>query len=544
MIEQLNTFHQTLVLSGIVFVIFLVCQIYYFHDTKKWRKKFANFFKKKEEYSVYIRTDEYSEYPQIKPVGEEGSDLNALIGEINTYLFKTKGTSDYEFVRNKVERKLNMRYDQSMVHIAFPTYLGLMGTFLGVFLGIFMFLVGFDGNGNISDQSIQNLLSGVLVSMSTSFIGLLLTTLNNHLAGEARKKIEDDKNEFYDFVQTEVTKTASASLVTAISRLHDTVDRFEPAFSTVIDGFKQAFNDCTRAFGDDFKQNVDAVTLAVDVMGENMDKINENIELQQKLLSTLKSGELIKGLERYVEASDHFVSITQSLNKFEEARRMMLAAAQEAIALQNQYNESLKVPREIAIRVNQILDRIKTFEDSVNEAGRALTQRDILGNDVIESIREQIRAISKKGKVADKYLEIADGKLEDLYQQQTSVISEMNRRYKEALDGHITGFEEMIANQTTELEKRHQDFLHALEEKFQVEDVRAEFTNLRKLETIEQKLANIAASPSLNADDLHKELTNVQKEIQGLKTSLTAIEKNTKEAGRGGITIFGRGNDK
>ena len=422
-----------------------------------------------------------------------------------------------------------------------------MGTFLGVFLGILMFLAGFDSVDGITDDSIKNLLIGVLVSMSTSLVGLLLTTINNGLAGEARKKIEDDKNEFYDFIQTDVTKTASASLVSAISKLHDTVDKFEPAFSAVIEGFKEAFNECTKAFGKDFKENVDAVTKAVDVMGKNMDKINENISLQEKLLNTLKSGELIRGMEKYVEASNHFVSITQSLNKFEEARRIMLAAAQEAISLQNQYNESLKVPREVAVRVNQILDRIKDFEKNVNEAGLALTRRDILGNDIIEAIRNQIKGISKKGKIADRYLEMADGKLEDLFAAQTKVIGEMNTRYKAAIEGHIDGFEEMLKNQTAELEKRHQEFMQAIEERFNVEDVRQEFTNLRRLEAIERKLADLVNKASVSPDDVHKEVAALQRELQGLKGELTAINKNTKDGIKtsGGFSLFGsRSNDK
>lgn len=534
----------TLIVSGAAFVIFFCFQMKYFFDTKKYRELFRSFFDKSEDYKSHLCGDERDPYPQIDLVGKENSDLNNLIKEINAYLEKTKGTSDYEFVRNKVERKLNMRYDQSTVHLAFPTYLGLMGTFLGVFLGILMFLGGFDSVDGITDDSIKNLLIGVLVSMSTSLFGLLLTTINNGLAGEARKKIEDDKNEFYDFIQTDVTKTASASLVSAISKLHDTVDKFEPAFSKVIRGFKDTFEECTKAFGKDFKMKVDAVTTAVDVMGKNMDKINQNIKLQEKLLNTLKSGELIRGMEKYVEASNHFVSITQSLNKFEEARRMMLAAAQEAISLQNQYNESLKVPREVAVRVNQILDRIKEFEKNVNEAGHALTRRDILGNDVIEAIKDQIKGISKKGKVADKYLEMADGKLEDLFVAQTKVIGEMNNRYKTAIEGHINGFEEMLKNQTAELEKRHQEFMQAIEERFNVEDVRQEFTNLRRLEVIERKLTDLVNKTFISPDDVHKEGIALQRELQELKDELSAINNNTKEGikGSGGFSIFGRKN--
>lgn len=539
-------------MSGLAFAIFLCFQLYFFWGTMKARKVFRNFFEKTVAYSRHLCGAENDQYPQIDLIGKPKSDLNNLIEEINTYLFKTKGTSDYEFIRNKVERKLNMRYDQSTVHLAFPTYLGLMGTFSGVFMGIFMFLSGFDAN-SISDESIKNLLMGVLVSMSTSLVGLFLTTINNGLAGEARKKIEDDKNEFYDFIQTEVTKTASASLVSAISNLHDTVDKFEPAFSTIIDGFKAAFNECTRAFGEDFKENVHAVTSAVEVMGENMNKINENIDLQKRVLNTLKSGEFVRGMDKYIEASNHFVSITQSLNKFEEARKMMLAAAQEAINLQNQYSESLKVPHEVAVRVNQILDRIKDFENNVNETGRALTKRDILGNDVINTIQDQIRGISKKGKIADKFLDMADGKLEDLYSQQTAVINEMNRRYKKAIEEHIEGFETMITNQTSDLEKCHKEFLEAIEERFNVEDVRQEFTNLRKLETIEQNVASIASS-AVKPEDIHKEIQEIQNELKSLKNELkpelTAINKNTKSnassntSGSGWGGLFGRSDKK
>lgn len=548
----MDTFEQTLFMSGTAFAVFLCFQLYFFFGTMRSRKIFKNFFEKTAAYSKCLRGTENDQYPQIDLVGKPKSDLNNLIEEINTYLFKTKGTSDYEFIRNKVERKLNMRYDQSTVHIAFPTYLGLMGTFSGVFMGILMFLAGFDAN-SISDESIKNLLMGVLVSMSTSLVGLFLTTINNGLAGEARKKIEDDKNEFYDFIQTEVTKTASASLVSAISKLHDTVDKFEPAFSIVIDGFKAAFNECTRAFGEDFRENVHAVTSAVEIMGQNMDKINENIDLQKRVLNTLKSGEFVRGMDKYIEASNHFVGIAQSLDKFEEARRMMLAAAQEAISLQNQYSESLKIPREVAVRVNQILDRIKDFENNVNEAGHALTRREILGNDVINAIQDQIKGISKKGKIADKFLDMADGKLEELYSQQTDVINEMNRRYKEAIENHIEGFETMLTKQTSDLEKRHKEFLEAIEARFNVEDVRQEFTNLRKLETIELKIEAIASS-TVKPEDVHKDIQEIQDEIKSLKNELkpelSAINKNTKNnassstssSGWGGL--FGRSDKK
>lgn len=524
------SFVITIVIALVLSLLFAVFQSKYFFDTRKYTDVFLNFFAKNRAYSVTNNSEEGEDYPQIELVGKKGSDLNALIEEINTYLYKTKGTSDYEFIRNKVERKLNMRYDQSTVHLSFPTFLGLMGTFTGVFIGILMFLCGFDSAGSVSDESIKNLLVGVLVSMATSLLGLILTTCNTHKVGEARKKIEDDKNEFFDFIQTEVTKTASASLVSAISKLHDTVDKFEPAFDRVINRFQTTFDRCTKAFGENFEKSVVTVADAVDVMGENMDKINENLDLQKKLIETVKSNEMVRGMDKYIEAANHFVSITQSLDKFEEARRMMLAAAQEAIAIQNKYAESLKVPREIAVRINQILDRIKTFETSINELGDKLNNREILGNDVVNLIKEQVQGIAKKGKIADKFLQMSDGKLSELYEQQTSVLNEMNKRYKKAFEAQIQGFEDMIKSQTEELTTRHQQFLRALEVKFNAEDIRAEFSNLKKLNEILSQLQSIA-NEGVKSNELTSKLQSIQNELGKIESATLKMQPTERKGG-------------
>ena len=527
----MNTFEGTLLFSAVVFVIFLGFQMKFFLETMKYRRLFNDFFLKNSEYSTFQKEIGNESITQLGRVGTEGSDLNVLIDEINHYVAKTKGTTDFSVIQNKVERKLNMRYDQSVAKLAFPTYLGLMGTFLGVFIGILMFLRGFDGANNITDDSIKNLLTGVLVSTLTSLVGLLLTTINNAKSGEARKNIEEDKNEFYDFVQTELMPSLDVSMVLAITKLHETVDRFEPAFDRVINRFQDTFDRCTKAFGDSFEQNVTAVANAVDTMGKNMDKINENISLQKQLLSTLKSDEIVKGLDKYIEAANHFVSITQSLNKFEEARRMLLAATQEAINLQNAYSESLKVPREVAVRINQILDRIKNFEESIQRLGPQLDRREILGNDVVNAIHDQIKGISKKGKIADKYLEMADGKLEDLFTAQTAVIESMNKRYKEALEGHIDGFESMIKRQTEELETRHKEFMQAMEEKLNIGEIQKDFASLRKLNDIATELSKLTEDP-VKADELNEILQKIQEEI-------SKIEINDNRGG-GGLFGFGR----
>lgn len=525
----MNSFYITILISIVVAIIFFVIQGVFYKGTRKYTNLYKDFFKRKKDcsYSTFILEVSKETVVQLDKVGMDNSDLNLLIGEINHYISKTKGTTDFSIIQNKVERKIAMCRNQALAKLSFPTHLGLMGTFLGLFLGIITFLWGFDGVNGITDESIQNLLIGVLVSMSTSFIGLLLTTINSAGIGKAQKNVEETKNEFYDYVQTELMPSLDVSLVSAITKLHTTVDKFEPAFEKVINKFQVTFDRCTSAFGESFEQNVKTVSSAVRVMGQNMDKINHNIQLQEQVLNTLKSDQITRGMERYIEAANHFASITQSLNKFEEARRMMLAATQEVINYQEQYNEMLTVPREVAVRVNQILDRIKTFEKNVNNLGNQISQADLVSGTEINAIKNIINVLENKKKIADKFIELSDERLNAMFNKQTEVIDKLNKRYEAAIIDHMDGFAKMLEEQTKEIVKRQENFKAALEEKFNIEDIRKDFSQLANLKLLSEIL-NTIKSHIDNSDPVKsaaltkklEEMSELLKKIEEKKTSV------------------------
>lgn len=101
--------------------------------------------------------------------------------------------------------------------------------------------------------------------------------------------------------------------------------------------------------------------------------------------------------------------------------------------------------------------------------------------------------------------------------------------------------------------------MEALEERFSVESVREEFTNLRKLVDIEKRLEQIMES-SVKPANIHTEISELVKEIHSfnatlkdgaksvqdevkafkneVKPDIAAINKNTRDS-KGGITIFG-----
>lgn len=482
-----SQFLISLIVSFVMAVGFILWQKRVYNENKRAIARLKRFFSKKEAFST-CESYEYdedgnpiSEYIKIKEVADKDAELMNLIDDINAYIKKSKGTVAFSIIQNKTERRISMLYEIATSKLSFPTHIGLMGTFAGVFIGLIMFLIGTMAVGGITDSSIQSLITGVLVSMATSCCGIWLLILSHRLASEATNQIDHDKNDFYEWVQNELMPTVDVSMVEAIGKLHETIDKFEPTFSGVISQFKGAFKDVTNAFGTEFRKSVQVVASAVDTMGKNMDKVNKNIDLQSNLLDTLKSNQLVRGMDSFVEASKRFTDITGSLDQFERARRIMLVAAQETINIQKDFNESLQIPKQVAAEINIILNRITKFEESINGLGVIVAQTQMVGNQLVEQIKENINAIKAKQTVAEKYADTANKRLEVYFDEQKKEVSRIMQKYNEALESYLDDYETMLKERKTELESRNREFVEAIDRKLSIEDIRSDFKALREI---------------------------------------------------------------
>ena len=417
-----------------------------------------------------------------------------------------------------------MLYEMATSKLSFPTHIGLMGTFAGVFLGLVMFLVGTLFSGEITDSTIQSLITGILVSMITSFFGILLLILSHKEASAVSSQVDVDKNEFYEWIQNELMPSVDVTMVEAIGKLHETIDKLEPSFSGVISEFKDAFRDVTGAFGTDFRESVKVVSSAVKRMGENMDKVNRNIKLQDDLLDTIRSRELIKGMDAFAEASHKFSEITGSLDQFERARRLMLIAAQETINIQKSFNESLDVPKKVAAEINMILNRITTFEENINKLGTELSGMQTFADSVVKQIQGNINAINAKHGIAKDFIAVADEDLEKYFDEHKQKLGLIAKHYNEALESYLADYEAMLVERKEELKQRKREFTDAIDQKLSIEDIRSEFTALKKLNTIAEKVDQLAHN-SVTGDKLNKALEGIRLELDAM---IVAQEKQSK----------------
>ena len=529
-----QNFIISLAVSLPIALYFFIRQWKFHSATMKNLKLFSDFFKKTSDYET-IDANEDSDYSRsgsknfspkkLKNVAADGAELHALIEDINEYLESCKGTATFNIIQNKTERRITKLYDRAASKASLPTHLGLMGTFVGVFLGLGAFLlISMNSPEGITDGAIHSLILGVLVSMSTSFFGLRMSTHAHDSIGDAKNKNDDDKNEFYEYIQNKLMPSVDISLTEALGNLHQTVSDFEPSFSRVIDGFKATFRECTNAFGEDFRKSVKGMVDAVGTMSGNINKITENVDLLEDLLTRVSGAEWMRYMRQFADASDHFEKLTHSLNDFERARRMMLAAVQEAITMQKEHNDSLTIPREVATQINTILQRVVRFEQSINGLGDELDTIQMFGNRQMEQIQNQIKAINAKHEVAKDYAELSNQKLNRFFEEQRKELSRLEHKYEESLENLFKTYEEITTKHQEEIGKRHEIFKEAINEKFELSEVRTELGQLKKISSIENKL-----------DDVKSGQEKLQRTNDGIRKELNAFNAAKEEEKKGAL---------
>lgn len=516
-------------------LVFSILQILVFGYTVLKLGKYKSFFPKDGSWESFHNGVAF----QIK-TPNASSEAKQLVEEVNEYLIRNEGTTDFNIIKDKTERSLDTLYEDAMSKVSYPTYLGLMGTFFGVFIGLKSFNIGVATSG-VSDEIVSELIGGVIVSMVTSLIGLALMMIGNWIASDYQKKVEADKNKFYDFLQVQLMPVMGTSMVAALHKLHGTINTFEPAFRSIIDEFKSAFGECTETLKGTFGENVKQLTDAVEVMGRNMTTINENVKKQDELLKTMKQRQTLETLEKFNEAADKFDSVSTSIAKLTDIKDEIAKSSQDLVKAQNDFVGQMTIPERVFEKVNTILNRVTTFEESINALGTNIAQTQMLGNTQMNLIQEQITAIQKKTNLAVAYQEFADEDLKNLFETQKAAINALNAKYKAAIEQHGEDFAdametfkkdfERIVNECKQaVEDKRSEYIAEIKKSIDLEANNKHLAHLDKLDEILSGLTTIKASVKDQAtvphklDEVKTQIANIK--VQGVSTGMSSSANN------------------
>ena len=525
--EQIYLFLDSNPLISIAF--FAILQLWAFIPTLRKLNKFKDFFSDSENWNVEEKESGYAIH-----IENSSEDFTELVGEINEYLDKNEGTTDFGIIKDKVENRFEALHEDATSKISFPTYLGLMGTFFGVWIGLQSFKIGVDKAG-VSDEIVSALIGGVIVSMVTSLVGLVLMMWGNAKAGDVLKKVESDKNKFFDFIQVRLMPVLGTSMVSALNKLHRTINTFEPAFKGVIGEFKDAFSECTETLRGTFGEKVQILTSAVETMGQNMSLINENVRMQEQLLRTMQQKETLKTLESFVVAADKFDAVTTSIAKLSEIKEDLADSSVKLVEAQTKFIGQMSVPERVFEKINAILNRIVTFEESLNALGESISQTQLLGNSQMNLIQEQITAIQKKTDLAVSYQELADDELKAIYESQKNAIKQLNEKYCAAIDTHGDDFalamndfkqayEKIVKECMDAVEAKRDEYIAEIRRSLDLEAKNQHLAQLAKIPELLELLSGIQSSVKVQPE-VSSKITTVSSQIDGVKSTLDSMEK-------------------
>src|SRR5690606_15315697 len=123
-----------------------------------------------------------------------------------------------------------------------------MATIVGIIFGLFTMLVKLwntddsASSGLVKQLDLNDFLLAVCIAMVSSFLGLAITSfvgLNSFK--KAKRAVEQNKNGFYNFVQTDLLPVVSQDFGSSITKLTNTMNAFNLEFTANINTLNHLF---------------------------------------------------------------------------------------------------------------------------------------------------------------------------------------------------------------------------------------------------------------------------------------------------------------
>ena len=249
----------------------------------------------------------------------------------------------------------------------------------------------------------------------------------------------------------------------------------------------------------------------------------------------MQQRETLKTLENFVAAADKFDAVTTSIAKLSEVKENLADSSVKLVEAQTKFIGQMSVPERVFEKINAILNRIVTFEESLNALGESISQTQLLGNSQMNLIQEQITAIQKKTDLAVSYQELADDELKAVYEAQKKAIKQLNEKYCAAIDAHGDDFalamndfkqayEKIVKECMDAVEAKRDEYIAEIRRSLDLEAKNQHLAQLAKIPELLELLSGIQSSVKVQPE-VSSKITTVSSQIDGVKSTLDSMEK-------------------
>jgi len=251
--------------------------------------------------------------------------LDSILFSVNNYLIRNRGAaSDFNLIKDIVERNTNAVEEDINLSIGIPLYLGLMGTMIGIVIGLFNMpdlgaVLDTKAKDVMLNEGIALLIGGVKIAMIASFSGLMLTIINSGWVFKGSRSLsEARKNDFYTFVQIELLPIINQGLASTLESLQRNLMRFKDDFSGQLGNLSRTVSKMEGVFiqGNIALEKQKQILDSIDkTKVSEMTKYNVKV-LQQLDVSVVqfeKFNNYLTNVNLFVENSQHIVNRTNEL---------------------------------------------------------------------------------------------------------------------------------------------------------------------------------------------------------------------------------------
>jgi len=319
-------------------------------------------------------------------------DFQQILGDTNDYLRSNKGaTADFNLLRDIAERWSGTIDNKIQTSVATPLYVGLVGTFLGVILGVLSMIDFGSGKEIVTDETINSFLTGVLIAMVGSGLGLLLTLIGNYQLKGARAESDPQKNQYYTWLQTHLLPHLHDDVSNSLSNLKTVLDAFNSRFFNKLDAFHELFGNLST-YIDKQEQFLDRL----DKIGYQR-LINENLAIFNKIQESA---------DKFDKFSEYQSSLNQALSEGKENVSQLSDVVAKLVKVE-QLHKSITLNEEI---ISKQLSLLGAHDEKIKHISDAIAQHfDEANDDIAKVVKKRIELLQKEeqnaGDQLHKYFE-------------------------------------------------------------------------------------------------------------------------------------------